>query len=211
MGGVDTRDRYHVHWGPAEQYAERREESALRRSGRPVPDATFTRLAADRPRRRSTRSSSTRTTTRAGCCASWSGRRTRTATCRSPRSSTSATRPAPGTARSTASPPSYPHLRFEPGRATEVGVCRCPTCTLLGGGRIRAALVEALGTDVGGVSPTARCASWPPTAAARAATSRCVTVDGQAQPGMTADEARSLAERCARSGARPARPRRSDR
>ena len=41
MGGVDTRDRYHVHWGPAEQYAERREESALRRSGRPVPDRTF--------------------------------------------------------------------------------------------------------------------------------------------------------------------------
>ena len=41
MGGVDTRNRYHVHWGPAEQYAERREESALRRSGRPVPDRTF--------------------------------------------------------------------------------------------------------------------------------------------------------------------------
>src|SRR3989304_5967776 len=41
MGGVDTRDRFHVHWGPAEQYAERREESALRRSGRPVPDATW--------------------------------------------------------------------------------------------------------------------------------------------------------------------------
>ena len=41
MGGVDTRDRYHVHWGPPEQYAERREESALRRSGRPVPDRTF--------------------------------------------------------------------------------------------------------------------------------------------------------------------------
>ena len=41
MGGVDTRNRYHVHWGAAEQYAERREESALRRSGRPVPDAAF--------------------------------------------------------------------------------------------------------------------------------------------------------------------------
>ena len=41
MGGVDTRQRYHVHWGAAEQYAERREESALRRSGRPVPDAAF--------------------------------------------------------------------------------------------------------------------------------------------------------------------------
>ena len=41
MGGVDTRDRFHVHWGASEQYAERREESALRRSGRPVPDRTF--------------------------------------------------------------------------------------------------------------------------------------------------------------------------
>ena len=41
MGGVDTKNRFHVHWGPAEQYDERREESALRRSGRPVPDRTF--------------------------------------------------------------------------------------------------------------------------------------------------------------------------
>jgi len=41
MGGMDTRGRYHVHWGAAEQYGERREESALRRSGRPVPDPVF--------------------------------------------------------------------------------------------------------------------------------------------------------------------------
>ena len=41
MGGVDTKNRYSVHWGPAEQYGERREESALRRSGRAVPDRTF--------------------------------------------------------------------------------------------------------------------------------------------------------------------------
>ena len=41
MGGVDTKNRFHVHWGPAEQYAERREESALRRSGRPVADRSF--------------------------------------------------------------------------------------------------------------------------------------------------------------------------
>jgi ferredoxin len=41
MGGIDTRGRYHVHWGPPETYGERREESALRRSGRPVPDAAF--------------------------------------------------------------------------------------------------------------------------------------------------------------------------
>ena len=41
MGGLDTRGRYHVHWGPPEQYGERREESALRRSGRPVPDRAY--------------------------------------------------------------------------------------------------------------------------------------------------------------------------
>jgi ferredoxin len=44
MGGVDTRLRYNVHWGPAETYGERREEAALRRSGRPVPDASFARF-----------------------------------------------------------------------------------------------------------------------------------------------------------------------
>jgi ferredoxin len=41
MGGFDTKGRYHVHWGPAETYGERREESALRRSGRPVPDRAY--------------------------------------------------------------------------------------------------------------------------------------------------------------------------
>lgn len=41
MGGTDTKGRFHVHWGPAETYGERREESALRRSGRPVADPAF--------------------------------------------------------------------------------------------------------------------------------------------------------------------------
>jgi hypothetical protein len=41
MGGLDTRGRYHVHWGPPETYGERRDESALRRSGRTVPDRGF--------------------------------------------------------------------------------------------------------------------------------------------------------------------------
>ncbi|HEY3522659.1 MAG TPA: NAD(P)H-dependent oxidoreductase subunit E [Candidatus Limnocylindrales bacterium] len=41
MGGLDTKGRYHVHWGPPETYGERREESALRRSGRPVPDRAY--------------------------------------------------------------------------------------------------------------------------------------------------------------------------
>ena len=41
MGGFDTMGRFHVHWGAPEQYAERREKSALRRSGRPVPDPAY--------------------------------------------------------------------------------------------------------------------------------------------------------------------------
>ena len=69
MGGVDTKGRFHVHWGPPEQYGERREESALRRSGRPVPDPAYAHFDADRPRRRSTRSSTRTTTTRSRCCA----------------------------------------------------------------------------------------------------------------------------------------------
>jgi hypothetical protein len=41
MGGVDTKGRYAVHWGASETYGERREESALRRAGRTVPDAAY--------------------------------------------------------------------------------------------------------------------------------------------------------------------------
>jgi NADH-quinone oxidoreductase subunit E len=46
MGGFDTLGRFHVHWGQAEQYAERREKSALRKSGRPVPDPAYTHFEA---------------------------------------------------------------------------------------------------------------------------------------------------------------------
>ncbi len=46
MGGVDTKGRFHVHWGASETYAERREESALRRSGRTVADPAFGRFDA---------------------------------------------------------------------------------------------------------------------------------------------------------------------
>jgi ferredoxin len=45
MGGLDTKGRFHVHWGPPETYGERREESALRRSGRSVPDPAYEHFA----------------------------------------------------------------------------------------------------------------------------------------------------------------------
>jgi ferredoxin len=47
MGGLDTKGRFHVHWGPPETYGERREESALRRSGRTVPDQIFEHFAEE--------------------------------------------------------------------------------------------------------------------------------------------------------------------
>ena len=46
MGGMDTKGRFHVHWGPPETYGERREESALRRSGRAVPDQAYEHFAS---------------------------------------------------------------------------------------------------------------------------------------------------------------------
>jgi hypothetical protein len=46
MGGMDTKGRFHVHWGPPETYGERREESPMRRSGRVVPDQVFEHFAA---------------------------------------------------------------------------------------------------------------------------------------------------------------------
>jgi ferredoxin len=46
MGGIDTKGRFHVHWGPPETYGERREESALRRSGRTVPDRAYEHFEA---------------------------------------------------------------------------------------------------------------------------------------------------------------------
>ncbi len=152
MGGVDTRNRFHVHWGASEQYAERREESALRRSGRPVPDRTFDPfagidlapldaiLAAEEYRPRNALRILERTQEAYGHLpvaalqhishqtGAWYSELYGIAT-------------------------SYPHLRFELPTGHTVAVCRCPTCTLLGSGKVLAAFRDALGTDVGGVSP----------------------------------------------------------
>jgi hypothetical protein len=46
MGGVDSKGRFAVHWGASETYGERREESALRRSGRTVPDVAYQHWSA---------------------------------------------------------------------------------------------------------------------------------------------------------------------
>jgi len=193
MGGVDTKNRMHVHWGPPEQYAERREESALRRSGRPVPDRVFNAwLPIDLGPLE----------------------RILTANDYDPHNLLNILQGAqeqygylPVAAiqhisHSTGAwyseiygiATSYPNLVFEPGKVSEIGLCRCATCTALGGGRIRDALVDALGTDVGGVTVDG---------AVRFVAAECggdnggeplVTLDGQKQPGMTAAKAAELAQ-----------------
>jgi NADH:ubiquinone oxidoreductase subunit E len=204
MGGVDTKNRFHVHWGPAEQYAERREESALRRSGRVVADRSFEPFlpidlgALERilvgndydPRRllnilEQTQASYGYLPVAAlqhisHSTGAWYSEIYGIAT-------------------------SYPSLVFEPGKVSEIGLCQCATCAVLGSGRVRDALVEALGTDIGGVTADGAVRFVAADCGGESVGDPLVTLDGQAQPDMTADEARKLAERLRAKAAKPAR------
>ena len=152
MGGVDTKNRYHVHWGPAEQYAERREDSALRRSGRPVPDQSFVayeaidtgpleRILEDveyDPRLMLTILERTQDAYGYLPVAAF-------------RHISSTTGAWYSEIYGTAS--ALEHLRMEPPGGHVVGICRCANCTLMGGARLREALEATLETSVGGMSP----------------------------------------------------------
>ena len=194
MGGVDTKNRFHVHWGPAEQYAERREESALRRSGRPVPDVAFnawlpidlgaleTILAEeDYDPRRLLRILE----------------RTQDAYDHLPVAALQHIAHATGAWYSEiyGIATSYPHLRFEPGRPAEIGICRCPTCLTLGAGRIRAAFEKALATDIGGVSPEGAVRLVAIDCGGDSREEPRVTLDGVVQQGVTPAAATDLATR----------------
>ncbi len=191
MGGVDTRDRYHVHWGPSEQYAERREESALRRSGRPVPDATY------EPFRRIDLAP-------VDAILGRHGHRPRAAVRildevqaeygHLPVAALQHIAHQTGIwyAELYGIATSYPQLRFEIPGAHVVEVCRCTQCSLLGGGRVLGAFREHLATDIGGVSPDG---------AVRLETTDCegesrgaprVVVDGTVLPSASAADAATI-------------------
>jgi NADH:ubiquinone oxidoreductase subunit E len=192
MGGVDTKSRFHVHWGPAEQYAERREESALRRSGRPVADRAFAAwlpidlgplehiLATQDydPRR---------------MLAILQG--TQSAYGYLPVAALQHISHSTGAWYSEiyGIASSYPNLVFEPGRVAEIGICPCPNCTRLGGGRIRDALADALATDIGGVSPDGLVRFTAIECGGESRDEPRVTLDGQIQPGLTPAKATKLA------------------
>jgi NADH:ubiquinone oxidoreductase subunit E len=204
MGGVDTKSRLHVHWGPPEQYAERREESALRRSGRTVPDRAFAawlpidlgpleRILAEAdydPRRmlhvlEQTQAEYGHLPVAAlqhisHATGAWYSEIYGIAT-------------------------SYPSLRFEPGWPTEIGICRCPTCAALGGGPIARALTDALATDVGGVSPEGAVRLFAVDCAGESTDEPLVTINGQRQPGITPEKAATLASELRAKAARGGR------
>jgi NADH:ubiquinone oxidoreductase subunit E/NAD-dependent dihydropyrimidine dehydrogenase PreA subunit len=192
MGGVDTRDRYHVHWGAPEQYAERREESALRRSGRPVPDRAFE--AFERvdlaPVDEILSAGAYKPANALPMLEQVQGvyGHLPVAALQHIAHQTGA-----DYAGLYGLATSYPHLHFEPPVGHIVRVCRCTGCTLLGGGRVLAAFREHLGTDVGGVSPDG---------AVRLGTTECggastdtpyVEVDGEPLPKSSPEDAATIA------------------
>jgi NADH:ubiquinone oxidoreductase subunit E len=204
MGGVDTKNRFHVHWGPPEQYAERREESALRRSGRTVPDRAFQPwLPIDlEPLEEILREED------------YDPRRllpmlerTQQAYGHLPVAALQHISHATGAWYSEiyGIATSYPHLVFEAGRVAEIGICRCPTCLLLGAGRLRQALVEALATDVGGVSPDGAVRLVGVECGGASSGEPLVTLDGEPQAGLTPAAAAELATRLRAGQARAAR------
>ncbi len=190
MGGVDTKNRFHIHWGPAEQYAERREESALRRSGRVVPDATF---SAWDP---------VDITAVEGVLAAHDYDPSRMVGILEETQQHYGYLPVAALQHISHSTGAWyseiygigtflQHLRFEPPTTRTVGICRCAACVLRGAGRIRDTLEEALGTEIGGVSPDGRVRLVA--ADCQGESHPYVTLDGQPQEGMTAHRVTALA------------------
>lgn len=192
MGGVDTRNRYHVHWGPAEQYAERREESALRRSGRPVPDRSFDPFEPidlaplDAVLTREDYSPRRAIEILEGAQEAY-GHLPVAALQHIAHQTGAWYSELYGIATS------YPHLRFEPPTSHVVRICRCATCAALGSGRILAAFREHLGTDVGGVSPDGAVRLEQVDCRGTSVRTPRVEVDGELLPRVTVQDAATIA------------------
>ncbi|CAN5588567.1 hypothetical protein BH20CHL6_BH20CHL6_00450 [soil metagenome] len=194
MGGVDTKNRYHVHWGPAEQYAERRTESALRRSGRVVPDAAFgawsaldltpvEQILADvdyDPGKMLTILERTQEVYGHLPVAAMQHISHSTGAWYSEMYGIAS---------------SYEQLRLDPAPQHEIGLCRCPKCTMLGGGRLRNALEQALDTEFGSTSPDGAVRLVPVECHGDSGGQPLLVVDGEPQPEASAALVTALAER----------------
>jgi NADH-quinone oxidoreductase subunit E len=178
MGGVDTKDRFHVHWGPAEQYGERREESALRRSGRPVPDRSFEPFAA----------LDTAPLDHILAAEDYDPRRmlsileqTQEAYGYLPVAALKHISHGTGAwyAEIYGTASFYGHLRLERPGGHIFAVCRCPACTFRGAGRVIAALEGALATTLGALSPEGAVRLEPTDCHGASPERALVTLDGE--------------------------------
>jgi NADH:ubiquinone oxidoreductase subunit E len=192
MGGTDTKDRFHVHWGAPEQYAERREEEALRRSGRPVPDSAFTPFdpidttALDRILEDEDHDPAhmlrilERTQDAYGYVP--------VAALRHISSTTGA-----WYAQLYGIASFYENMRLHPPTRHVIGVCRCPSCSLFGAGDVRASLESALGITMGRTTPDGSITLVPGECHGENDGAPWVTLDGARQVGMDAAGAAALA------------------
>jgi formate dehydrogenase subunit gamma len=183
MGGVDTKNRYHIHWGPPEQYAERREESALRRSGRPVPDRTFIPFEPidvgplDRILTEEDYDPGRMLAILEKTQAAY-GHLPVAALKHISHNTGAWYAEIYGTASY------YEHLRFELPPVRRIGLCRCPSCSLLGGGRLREALERAAGTELPGTSPDGLLSLEAVDCHGGSPGEPYVTVDGEVRQGL---------------------------
>jgi NADH:ubiquinone oxidoreductase subunit E/NAD-dependent dihydropyrimidine dehydrogenase PreA subunit len=192
MGGSDTKDRFHVHWGPPEQYAERREEVALRRSGRPVPDSTyasFTPLdtaALDRLLEAEEHDPARLLRILEG---------TQQLYGQIPVAAIKHIANATGAwyAEVYGTASFYAQLHLEPPTRHTIGICRCPACALFGGGAIRAAFEEALGVRLGETTRDGTVALEPAECHGENGGAPWVTLDGEPQAGLSVAQAAQLA------------------
>ena len=192
MGGTDTKDRFHVHWGPPEQYAERRQELALRRSGRPVPDSSFASFEpVDTGALDAILEDEEHDPARMLPILERAQAHYGYLPVAAIKHIANATGAWYAEVYGTAS--FYGHLHLDPPTRHVVGICRCPACSLAGGGAIRSALEAALGVPLGGTTPDGSVSLEPADCHGENGGAPWVTLDGARQPGMTAAAAAQLA------------------
>lgn len=204
MGGVDTRQRFHVHWGPAEQYAERRDESALRRSGRPVPDVSFDPFAAldTAPLERILADEGYDPAHLLAIL-----ERTQATYGHLPVAALKHISHATGAwyAEVYGTATFYAELRMEAPSSHVIAVCRCPACSFRGAGRVAAAVEEALSTRFGLPSPDGAVRLEAADCHGASPDRVFLTVDGEIQPDVTPATAAALASRLRAAAAPEAR------
>ncbi|MEY3726136.1 MAG: hypothetical protein RI971_713 [Chloroflexota bacterium] len=192
MGGTDTKGRFAVHWGPAEQYAERREESAIRRSGRTVSDAaaatgaTIDIARVDEILEAHDYDPHHMLAILEAIQGAY-GYLPVDALKRVSRATGAWYAMVYGTATF------YKHLAFEPGVTRSIAVCRCANCLVSGAGAVMGTLSYEFGTEFGRAIPWSnlRLESLPSHVAG--APSPLVVIDGEPQRDLSAKNAASWA------------------